>query len=155
VRRLYLETDREGRQASYLASEERWRRVRDLQRRDRIVPVIGDMGGTGAMRAIGDYLRDTHRTVSAFYVSNVEFYLMRSGSFRTWIESVRRLPANGASVFIRSYFDRGFGGPAMRPGHFSSQHLQTVERFLEMADEPVPPTYRDLIADTVGAVPAR
>ena len=151
VRQLYLETDLEGNRASYLATEERWRRVRDMQRLNRIVPLVGDMGGTVAMRAISNYLRNTHRSVSAFYASNVEFYLMRSGTFDEWVESIRRMPAGESSVLIRSYFDRGFGGPGMRPGHFSSQHLQTFDRFLAMMDEPVARTYLDLVADTAGA----
>lgn len=151
VRRLYLETDLEGNRGSYLATEERWLRVRNLQRQNRVVPLVGDMGGTVAMRAIGNYLRNTHRTVSAFYASNVEFYLMRSGTFDEWVESIRLLPATEKSVLIRSYFDRGFGGPGMQPGHFSSQHLQTFDRFLEMVDEPVARTYLDLVADSAGA----
>jgi hypothetical protein len=151
VRRLYLETDLAGNRASYLATEERWRRVRDLQRQNRIVPLVGDMGGTVAMRAIGNYLRSTGQTVSAFYVSNVEFYLMRAGSFDNFVESVRAMPHDKKSVLIRSYFDRGFGGPGMQQGHFSSQHLQTFNRFLEMVDEPVARTYLDLVADTVSA----
>jgi len=151
VRRLYLETDLSGNRGSYLATEERWRRVRDLQRQNRVVPLVGDMGGTVAMRAIGNYLRNTNRTVSAFYASNVEFYLMRSGTFDEWVESIRLLPAMESSVLIRSYFDRGFGGPGMQPGHFSSQHLQTFDRFLAMMDEPIARTYLDLVADTAGA----
>jgi hypothetical protein len=151
VRRLYLETDLEGNRVSYLASEERWRRVRDRQRQNRVVPVVGDMGGTHAIRSIAEYLRNTDRTVSAFYASNVEFYLMRAGTFRTWVESVRLLPATSSSVLIRSYFDRGFGGPDMQPGHFSSQHLQTFDRFLAMVDEPVARTYLDLVSDTASA----
>ena len=151
VRRLYTETDLEGNRRSYLASEERWRRVRDLQRQNRVIPLVGDMGGTVAMRAIGRYLKSTNRTVSAFYASNVEFYLMRNGTFDEWVESMRLMPASGSSVLIRSHFDRGFRGPGMQPGHFSSQHLQTFERFLEMVNEPVGRTYLDLVSDTAGA----
>lgn len=152
VRRLYLETDLAGNRGSYLATEERWLRVRDLQRQDRIVPLVGDMGGIVAMRAIGNYLRNTGQTVSAFYVSNVEFYLMRAGSFENFVESLRAMPHDENGVLIRSYFDRGFGGPGMQPGHFSSQHLQTFDRFLTMADEPVARTYLDLVADTGSAL---
>ena len=148
VRRLYLETDLAGERGSYLATEERWLRVRELQRRNRIVPLVGDMGGTIAMRAIGDYLRSTGMKVSAFYVTNVEFYLMRAGSFDNLVESVRAMPHDEKSVLIRSYFNRGFGGPGMQPGHFSSQHLKTFQRFLAMVDEPVARTYLDLISDT-------
>lgn len=151
VRRLYLETDLEGNRVSYLASEDRWRRVRDLQRQNRIVPVTGDLGGTRAMGSIANYLRSTQQRVSAFYVSNVEFYLMRGGTFDTFVESVRALPASPTSVLIRSWFDRGFGGPGQQPGHFSSQHLQTFTRFLAMMAEPVAPSYLDLVADSAGA----
>ena len=151
VRRLYLETDLAGNRASYLTTEERWLRVRELQRQNRIVPLVGDMGGTAAMRAIGSYLRSTGQKVSAFYVSNVEFYLMRAGSFDNFVESVRAMPHDEKSVLIRSYFDRGFGGPGMQPGHFSSQHLQTFDRFLAMVDEPGVRTYLDLVADSAGA----
>ena len=63
---------------------------------------------------------------------------------------MRLLPVSSSSVLIRSYFDRGFGGPDMRPGHFSSQHLQTFDRFLAMVDEPVARTYLDLVSDTAG-----
>jgi hypothetical protein len=153
VRRLYLETDLTGTRASYLTTEERWLRVRELQRQNRIVPLVGDMGGTAAMRAIGDYLRSTGQKVSAFYVSNVEFYLMRAGTFGNFVESVRGMPHDGKSVLIRSYFDRGFSGPGMQPGHFSSQHLQTFTRFLEMVDEPVARTYLDLVSDTAALRP--
>jgi hypothetical protein len=151
VRRLYTETDLEGNRGSYLASEERWRRVRDLQRQNRVIPLVGDMGGTVAMRSIARYLESTHRTVSAFYASNVEFYLMRNGTFDEWIESIRLLPATRSSVLIRSHFDRGFRGPGMQPGHFSSQHLQTFSRFLEMMDEPISRTYLDLVSDSASA----
>jgi hypothetical protein len=151
VRRLYLETDLAGNRASYVSTEERWLRVRELQRENRIVPLVGDMGGTGAMRAIGNYLRSTGQKVSAFYVSNVEFYLMRAGSFDNFVESVRLMPHDEKSALIRSYFDRGFGGPGMQPGHFSSQHFQTFDRFLAMMDEPVARTYLDLVSDTEGS----
>jgi len=67
------------------------------------------------------------------------------------VKSIRLLPAKESSVLIRSYFDRGFGGPGMQPGHFSSQHLQTFDRFLAMVDEPIARTYLDLVADTAGA----
>jgi hypothetical protein len=76
---------------------------------------------------------------------------MRAGSFDNFVESVRLMPHDETSVLIRSYFDRGFGGPGMQPGHFSSQHLQTFDRFLAMMDEPVARTYLDLVADTVSA----
>lgn len=130
IRRLYLETDLEGNQSGYLASEDRWQRVRRLQRSNRIVPVVGDLAGPLAMRNIATYLRDTRRTVSAFYVSNVEMYLFRAGTFQAFAANVRALPTGPSSVLIRSWFSRGMPLPSTVPGHFSTQLMQSVPRFL-------------------------
>jgi hypothetical protein len=134
VRRLYLETDREGNPASYLATEARWRAVRDLQRRHRIVPAVGNLAGPAALQAIGRYLRETNRTVSAFYVSNVEMYLFRDGSFPQFVANVRALPASRTSSLIRAYFNRGWQHPASVPGHLSVQLVQPFAEFLAVAD---------------------
>lgn len=146
IRRLYLETDLAGRRQSYLATEARWRRVRDLEASGRVVPVVGDLGGTQAMGAIADYLRATGRKVSAFYVSNVEFYLVRDGSFPQFIANMAALPAEPNAVLIRSWFDRGFPSPTTQAGHFSSQHLQRFRRFLELAATPGV-SYRMMVFD--------
>lgn len=44
-RDLYLATDRDGRQGSYLSSEGRWQKVRALEGADRVIPVVGDLAG--------------------------------------------------------------------------------------------------------------
>ncbi|HEX7025571.1 MAG TPA: hypothetical protein VF187_12200, partial [Gemmatimonadales bacterium] len=91
-RQLYLSTDLEGRQGSYLSTEKRFRVVRDLERSARVVPAVGDLSGPTALKAVGAYLRETRRLVSAFYVSNVEMYLFRQGTFPRYVENVRALP---------------------------------------------------------------
>lgn len=144
---LYLETDLEGRPSSYLATEDRWRVVRELERRDRVVPVIGDLAGPKAVKAIGGYLRETNRTVSAFYLSNVESYLFREGSFPAFVENVRSLPVRPNSLLIRSWFGRGVQLPTSVPGHFSTQMAQTVARFLELAANPGGVDYWSLVND--------
>ena len=42
---LMTAMDRQGEQRSYLASEENYRVIRDLERRNLIVPLTGDFGG--------------------------------------------------------------------------------------------------------------
>ena len=130
-RRLYLETDADHNQASYLATERRWRVVRDLQRHNRVVPVVGNLAGPKAMTAIARYLRERHWTVSAFYTSNVEQYLFQFGTFGAFAENVRALPADPSSTIIRSWFIRGGGWQGVAPGHLSAQQLHPVARFLE------------------------
>jgi hypothetical protein len=79
LRDLILEHDLDGRQASYLASEESWRFLKDLEGRDGIIPVVGNLAGSTAFPAIGREVAARGETVSALYVSNVEMYIWRDG----------------------------------------------------------------------------
>ncbi len=131
-RQLVLERDLHGRASSYLASEEAFRIVKDLQQRNRIIPVVGDLAGDHALRAIGAYLTDHDVRVSAFYTSNVEFYLMRAGTFDEFAANVETLPLDEHAVIIRSYFGGWYRRrhPQAVAGYFSTQLLQPVEEFL-------------------------
>jgi hypothetical protein len=153
-RQLYLATDLEGNEVSYLATEDRWRTVRDLHRRDRIVPVVGDLSGPRAMQAVARYLREQNLEVSAFYLSNVESYLFRQGAFPAFVMNVRALPSGPRSVMIRSWFGRGWALPSSVPGHFSTQLLQTFPRFLSLTAQPDSVDYWTLVNDAVELRPA-
>jgi len=148
IRQLYLETDLAGNLGSYLATENRWRRVRELQRRDGVVPVVGDLSGPKAVKAIAAYLREIHQPVSAFYLSNVESYLFRYGTFAGFVDNVRALPAAPGAVLIRSWFGRGIALPNSLPGHYSTQLVQPVTRFLELTQNLDRVTYWSLVNDT-------
>jgi hypothetical protein len=146
ARQLYLQTDLEGQAGSYLATEDAFRVVRDLERRDRVIPVVGDLSGPGALKAIGQYLKETDRKVSVFYVSNVEMYLFRQGAFPRFVENVRTLPAGTNSVIVRSFFGRGGGmHPQSVPGHLSTQLLQTFRSFHELTAQPESISYYDFV----------
>jgi hypothetical protein len=110
---LMTATDADGSAHSYLNTEEGFRFVKDLEGRNLIVPVVGDVAGPKAIRAVGGYLRNKRATVSAFYVSNVELYLYRELSWNSFCRNAATLPLGETSVFIRSAFDgrygRGFG----------------------------------------------
>ncbi len=54
---LIAETDRAGRQRSYLADENAFQFIRTMQLADRIVPVVGNVAGDKALRAVGQYAR--------------------------------------------------------------------------------------------------
>ena len=56
LRDLLLETDRQGRRASYLAGEADFQYLKELERRNLVIPVVGDLGGPRALRAIGQFL---------------------------------------------------------------------------------------------------
>ncbi|HEX9894737.1 MAG TPA: hypothetical protein VGA78_12485 [Gemmatimonadales bacterium] len=145
ARQLYLQTDLEGHAGSYLASEDGFRVVRELERRDRVIPVVGDLAGPSAIKSIGEYLVETARKVSVYYVSNVEMYLFRQGGFPRFVENTRALPAGSNSVMVRSYFGRGGMHSQAVPGHLSVQLLQTFRSFLETTAQPDSLTYWDFV----------
>jgi len=121
-----------GRFGSFLDSPEDYRFVRDLSRGQRIVPVVGGFGGPHALRAIGRWMRIRGLTVSAFYTSNVEFYLMRDHAFESFVANLRELPSRPDSVLIRTCFAYGRAHPARLPGHRSVTVLQQLPRFLQL-----------------------
>ena len=106
---LMTETDGRGEQRSYLASEENFRTLKQLERNNAIVPVVGNFAGPKALRAVGRYLNEHHTTVSAFYTSNVEMYLFQSDDWMKFFGNVATLPVGSTSTFIRSVSGRGFG----------------------------------------------
>src|SRR6185503_1789569 len=104
---------------SFLDTPEDYRFVRDLSRARRIVPVVGDFAGPHALPAIGDWVRSRGLAVSAFYTSNVEFYLLRDGRFERFLANVHRLPSGPESVIIRACFEYGPLQTAHLPAHRS------------------------------------
>ena len=118
---LMTANDGAGKNRSYLATEEAFRFVKDLETRNLIVPIVGNFGGPKALRAVGAYLKQQGAVVSAFYVSNVEQYLREDGSWNTFCESAATLPTDTSSTFIRSsrggfQGQRGFRGLPQRGG---------------------------------------
>ncbi|HEY7819745.1 MAG TPA: hypothetical protein VIG29_16100, partial [Vicinamibacteria bacterium] len=79
-----------------------------------------------------------------FYVSNVEFYLLRSGVFDRYVENVRGLPLSESSLFIRAYFSYGYPHPAALAGHRSTLVRQKIGRFLDLYDSGAYQDYWDV-----------
>jgi hypothetical protein len=100
-RDLMTQADANGQFLTFLGSDEKFRYMKDMEAKNLIVPVVGNFSGPKAIRAIGAYVRSRGATVSAFYVSTVEPYLKRDGSFATFCGNVATLPMDDASVFIR------------------------------------------------------
>jgi len=112
---LMTATDRDGKEWSYLASEENYRTIKDLEVRNLIVPLTGDFAGPKAIRAAGQYVKDHGATVTAFYLSNVEQYLFQgngnqNGGWKNFYANVATLPLDSSSTFIRSIGGGGRGG---------------------------------------------
>ena len=100
---LMSATDEQGQARSYLATEENFQTVRDLERRNLVIPIVGDFAGSKTLRAVSRYLKDHGATLTAFYTSNVEQYLFEQGDdWRHFLTNVSSLPLDASSTFIRS-----------------------------------------------------
>ena len=143
-RELLMETDRKGRQLSYLASEDEFQFVRSLQERDGVIPVVGDFAGTHALAAIGRWMAEHQAYLSAFYVSNVEDYLFRDGNIGPYVENLKQLPYNRRSVVIRSIFGRWAQAEAA-PGYYTASTVQNLNELLANFSAGQYRTYSDLL----------
>jgi hypothetical protein len=143
---LLVATDVEGVPRGYLASEAVYQFVRKMHLENRIIPVVGDLAGPSSLSGIGEYLRERGLILSAFYLSNVEFYLLRSGRFQAFVENTRSVPADAESFLIRSYFGNwGLPHPERVPGYAVTSILQTVPGFLRRNDSVPYRSYEDLV----------
>jgi hypothetical protein len=141
LKEFILETDLQGRRRNWLATHEGYQFVRDMQRTNRIIPAVGDFAGGQALRRLGEELHRRGETVSAFYVSNVEFYLFRQRKWLNFVDNVRQLPIDRRSVFIRAYANLHRPHPHMVGDHITVTLVQNMERFLHNVDQG---RYRDL-----------
>ena len=130
-RELLVQTDLKGQVGNFLAVKADYDFVREMHRKNLIIPLTGDFGGKKALAAVGDALRKYGLTVSAFYLSNVEQYLFDGTSFEGFAANVRKLPLNEKSHFIRAVFNMRYSHPAALPGHLSTTLLQPMQGFLK------------------------
>lgn len=145
-RELLLETDLGGQQQNYFNSEDDFQFIKRLEDQDMIVPVVGDLSGPQAMKAIGQYVAEIKERVSAFYVSNIEFYLQRQGTFDKFAENLKSLPIDNRSVIIRSYFNYyAPAHPQAEPNHFSTQLMERIDDLLKQCASGECESYNDIV----------
>ncbi|MGE0884532.1 MAG: hypothetical protein AB7P14_13380 [Blastocatellales bacterium] len=149
-RDLMLEKDLSGKQCNYLANEDDFQFLKSLQERNLVIPVVGNLAGHQALKSIAAYLKERGERVSAFYTSNVEFYLMRGyrgDDFDQFAKNVLALPRDERSVIIRSYFNGtwGYSHPQSVSGYYSTQLLQTMDSFVKEFAAGGYESYQDLI----------
>jgi hypothetical protein len=145
-RDLLFETDRQGHLRNFLAVEDDYQFVRSLQQQDLIIPVVGDLSGPSAIAAIGRLMTERGDHLSAFYASNVEFYLFGDDKFARFMENLSRLPRTDRSLIIRAIFAGGLGFvPQAAPGYASASVTQRVDDLVRGYAAGRYKTYRELI----------
>jgi hypothetical protein len=145
-RELMLDTDGNEdhpRNLGFLGTEERFRHLQAVQRKNLIVPLVGDFAGPKTLKSVARYLKEHDAMLSAFYTSNVEMYLFQEGDdWKRFYENVADIPSNAASTFIRFTIGRRrFFAPdgilAQRSQMWSPvQEILAAVRAREIADYP-------------------
>jgi hypothetical protein len=98
---LMLSVDYDGREQSFLSSEPAFAHVRTLHQRNLIVPVIADLAGSRAIRAIGDFLRDSAAVASVVHVSGTPAMLTTTGRSAAYCANLAAIPVDERSVLVR------------------------------------------------------
>ncbi len=129
---LIRTADREGRPAHFLALEDAYLFLRRMQLDDRVLPVVGDFAGQRAFRQLGDQLRRIHLAISVVYVSDVEFFLLRSGKFAAYVENLACLPRLEGALIVRTS-TRPIAHPERVAGDSSTTVVRPLSQFLERA----------------------
>ncbi|MBI3652787.1 MAG: hypothetical protein HY231_17325 [Acidobacteria bacterium] len=144
-REIIAETDLNNKQGNFLASVSDYDFVREMQRKNLIIPVVGDFGGKKAIAAVGEYLKKNNFTVTAFYTSNVEQYLFGSGVFEAFANNVKKLPLTDKSLFIRAVPTMRYQHPVQIPRYrITITLLQQMSIFLKDFDAGLYKSYQDL-----------
>lgn len=132
----------DGKPGNFLANAEDYQFLRDLNERNRIIPVVGDFAGTKALKSIAGYLRDHEYKLSVFYTSNVEMYLFQNGVFEDFVKNVNAIPVTPESIFIRSANNRGRWAAY---GNRMATRLQYISVFLKDCEDGLYTDYWDMV----------
>jgi hypothetical protein len=146
--RLMNTTDISGRNSSFLATEENYLYVREMQRKNLIVPLVGDFAGPAVIRNIGRYLTEHKATVGVFYISNVETYLSDPQK-QTFYDNVTALPVDGSSMFIRHILGNPARGlPWWRQGMSNVSTVAPMSEFISQIKSGRRPTFQEIVRET-------
>src|SRR5689334_18849644 len=146
--RLMSTTDITGRNSSFLANEENYLYVREMERKNLIVPLVGDFAGLAVIRNVARYLIERKATVGVFYISNVETYL-DDAQKQAFYANITTLPVDTSSMFIRHIL----GNPARglswwRPGMTNVSTVAPMTEFINQIKSGRRPTFEEIVRET-------
>jgi hypothetical protein len=139
---LMTATDGDGKQRGYLATEENFRILRQLQLNNAIIPLVGDFAGPKAIQAVGRYISEQGAFITAFYLSNVEQYLFqREETWKRFYSNVATLPIDEKSTIVRSVSDQN-----SVPGRLSMPRTSLISDLLAAFSSGKITNYLDIVA---------
>jgi hypothetical protein len=140
-------TDPDGANLSYMGSEENFKSLQNLEKKNLIIPVVGDFAGPKAIRTVAKYLKEHDAYVTAFYLSNVEQYLFQQNDdWSRFYHNVETLPLDSSAMFIRSVFN-GLAATSQPSGYGlrSASLLSSIPDLLKAFGAGEIRTYYDVI----------
>ncbi len=155
-REILLAKDLNGTYGNFLNTDRDFDFIKKMHAENLIVPVVGNFAGVHALNQIADYTRSKKEYVSAFYLSNVEFYLIPDGAMHQFAMNVKQLPINEKSILIRAFVNTRWGRhPATVGNHMMTTTMQYINSFNNQYSKGVYRTYwdvgtRDYIDHSVG-----
>jgi len=151
LRELLKTASPSGNTAGFLAKEDSFRFLQDMQKNGNIVPIVGDFAGDHALAQLASYLNGESKKVGVFYVSNVEQYLLEPKVWKKWVRNVKALPKTEKALFLRGYLDQGKKHPKQLKGQRTATVLSKISDFeTRFGDKPTATFYalstEDLVA---------
>ncbi len=135
-REMLLEKDMDGQYGNFLNSDDDFYYIKNMQAANLIIPVTGDFAGKLALANIAEYIRKRGDMVSAFYLSNVEYYLVSDGLMPGFAENVKRLPITDKSILIRAFVNlRSAEHPARVDNELMTTVMQYVSSFNRLFEQ--------------------
>lgn len=93
-------TDRES-GGHFLRRSDDFAAIKAMHASNRIIPIVGDVCGDRALRAIATFLGRRGAIVSVVYLSNVEMYLAGSEQRMNLLRNLKVLPTAATSLVVR------------------------------------------------------
>jgi hypothetical protein len=151
LRELLKTESPSGKTGGFLAKEDSFRFLQEMQRAGKIVPIVGDFAGDHALAQLASYLKSESKNVGVFYVSNVEQYLLEPKIWKKWVRNVKALPKTEKALFLRGYLDQGKKHPKQLKGQRTATVLSKISDFeTRFGDKPTATFYalstEDLVA---------
>lgn len=146
----------DGQYGCFLADREGYGFLRGMEKENRVIPVIGDFGGSRALTEVSCLLRQRHLQVGLFYLSNVEFYLMPQGQpgemMENFVLNLDSLPTHPGSLLVRTHLFDLQGSPPYPHGNpVFVPRVQALQRFLDRYGRGELPDYRAcMLEDDLG-----
>jgi hypothetical protein len=142
---LMLETDLKGNHGHYLNSNDDFNFLKQMQQQNLIIPIVGNFAGEHALTKVAKYVRANKQHLATFYVSNVEFYLLRKKQdWDQYVANVQQFPYDNNSVFIRAYFGYSASHPEQHSHYRMTTVLQKINSFVQLSQKGMYQTYWDV-----------